>query len=93
MNYEELFSEALGYEKEISDVMRTQQKHYKNLCKNIEKGDLKNAVKDLTPIEALCKNFEDSLAAMRGLIENFDGREYMESGAFTDQMLEYCPPR
>jgi len=90
MNYEELFSEALGFEKEMSDIMRAQMKQYKNLCRNLEKGDLKNAVKDLSPIETLCNSFEDSLSKIRGLLENFDGKEYMQGGEFTVQMLEYC---
>ena len=90
MNYEELLTDAIGCEKEISDVMRSQSRLYKSLCKNLEKGDLKNAVKDLTPIESLCYNLEVSLAKLRDLIENFNGREYMENGEFSEQMLEYC---
>ena len=90
MNYEDLYAEAAIYQKELSDIMKAQLKHYRSLCKNLEKGDLKSAVKDLPPIEALCKNFEDSLSKARGLVENFNGREYMESGEFAAQMLEYC---
>jgi len=90
MNYEDLFSEAVACEKELSDALRLQQKQYKSLCKNLEKGDLKSALKDLTPIEAQCKNFDESLSKTRSLIEGFDGRAYMENGDFIAQMLEYC---
>ena len=90
MNYEELVTEAVEYEKEISDITKAQHRHYKSLCNNLEKGDLKSAVKDLTPIETLYRDFEEGLSKIRSLIENFDGREYMESGDFASQMLEYC---
>jgi len=90
MNYEDFYSEVSACEKEISGVMKVQSKHYKSLCKNLSKGDLKNAVKDQAQVGALSKDFEDCFSKLRGVVENFDGREYMQSGEFTTQMLEFC---
>jgi len=89
MNYEELYAKILVHEKEIKDMMATQQKLFKRITKNIENGDLKNAVKDMTLLRGVQADGLSASASMSETLERFDAKEYMASGNYAAQMLEY----
>ncbi|MCL1872670.1 MAG: hypothetical protein FWF85_00960 [Clostridiales bacterium] len=89
MNYEEFYAKAQVQEKEIRDMLANQQKFFKRMAKNLEKGDLKSALKDMTLLQGVQSDYQPATAFMRETLESFDAKEYMESGDYALQMLEY----
>ena len=47
MNYEELYAQYLVKDKELRELINSQQKYYKRISKEMNDGDVKNAVKDI----------------------------------------------
>lgn len=90
MNYEELFLEMQCQVKEMGDSLKNQQKAFKSLCKNLELGDLKSFTKDMATMESLYEGNEKNLQKMQETEQGFDAKEYIHSGDFADQMLDYC---
>lgn len=89
MNYEEFYAQLQIHEKEINDLLANQQKFFKRLSKNLEKGDLKNAVKDMMSLQSTQSDCQSAVNAMRETLDSFDSKKYMESGDYAAQMLEY----
>lgn len=52
MNYEELYQSVTVLEKGIKDRQSLGLKNFKNLCRDSEKGDLKNYAKDIAQLQA-----------------------------------------
>ena len=90
MDYEEFYGELQVKEKGIKDTIARQQNTFKSISKSAAKGDLKNLSKEIAAMEALISLHADCLREFRELAENFDAREYMQSGDFAKQMLSYC---
>jgi hypothetical protein len=90
MDYEQLYQQMQGLEKELKDKISTLQRNLKSVTKNSDKGDLKNLNKDLSQMlnavelcEGLIKDYQSTSA-------DFDVSAYMESGDYARQMTEYC---
>lgn len=90
MNYEELYTGLQDKEKQLKDTLSSMQKLIKNMTKESEHGDLKNLAKDIEAMAAANVQQAASLGELRNMVEQFDTKEYFESGAFTEQMLEQC---
>ncbi len=90
INYEELYTDIQACQKETGDLLISSQKSFKNLCKNADAGDLKSFTKDITLLENYCQDYANVLALLREKVENFDAKEYIESGDFASQMVSYC---
>lgn len=89
-DYEELYKQMLGGEKELKDKINGLQKLYKSLSKNMEKGDLKSWNRDLGTMRTLLKEQESLMEEMQKQVDDFGIRAYVESGDFVEQMLAFC---
>src|SRR5665648_916282 len=89
-DYEELYKQMLSVEKELKDKINSQQKLFKSLSKNMEKGDLKSWTRDLTSMRAYSKEQEASMDEMQKQVDEFGIRDYVENGDFVEQLLAHC---
>lgn len=89
-DYEELYKQMLGVEKELKDKINGLQKLSKSLSKNMEKGDLKSWNRELGTMRTLLKEQENLMEEMQKQVDGFGIRAYVESGDFVEQMLAIC---
>lgn len=89
-DYEDLYKQMLATEKELKDKINTQQKLFKSLSKNLEKGDLKSWSKDISALRAAVKEQETVMEGLQNQVDDFGIRAYVEDGHFVEQMLEHC---
>jgi len=90
MNYEELYDELQPLEKKLKDMVMAAQKLYKTLAKDTESGDLRDMGKTLAAFSELLDGQAAVTASIREAVDGFDGRAYLESGEFAEQMLQLC---
>lgn len=90
MDYEELYVQMQSLEKDFKDKLMAAQRAFRNLSKNSEKGELKSLSKDLSQMSTFIKDYESILEEYARLTDEFDAREYMESGDFARQMIVCC---
>ena len=90
MNYEELYAEYLLKEKELREQISEQQKCFKRLIKEMESGDIKNALKDMAALNEISRSSEQISGAMLDIAGKFDVNSYLSNGEFAEQMLSYC---
>src|SRR5680860_1482816 len=57
-DYEDLYRQTLSVEKELKDKISSQQKLFKSISKNMEKGDLKSWTRDLASMRGYLKEQE-----------------------------------
>lgn len=89
-DYEDLYKQMLSVEKELKDKINSQQKLFKSLSKNMEKGDLKSWTKDRATMHAYLKEQETLMEEMQKQVDEFGIREYVENGDFVEQLLAHC---
>ena len=89
-DYEDLYSQMLNAEKELKDKITSQQKLFKSLNKNMEKGDLKSWTRDLASMRAYLKEQETLMEEMQNQVDEFVIRDYVENGDFVEQLLGHC---
>ncbi|MHB8125260.1 MAG: hypothetical protein ACYDEJ_06365 [Desulfitobacteriaceae bacterium] len=89
-DYEDLFKQMVVVEKELKDKINSQQKLFKSLSKNMEKGDLKSWTRDLGAMRAYLKEQENLMEGMQTLVDDFGIRTYVENGDFVEQLLACC---
>ena len=90
MNYEELYTEYLLKEKELRSQINDQQKCYKRLVKEMETGDIKNAVKNMSALLESTRLLNQTGNDALNLAQGFDMNLYLSDGDFAEQMLLYC---
>lgn len=90
MDYEELYRQMQTLEKSFRDKLIVAQRSFKNLSKNSEKGDIKSLSKDLAQMRTFIEDYESVIDEYDSLISGFDAKEYMVSGDFAKQIVEYC---
>lgn len=90
MNYEELYDELQGLEKELKEKLASAQKLYKAILKETENGDVKSLSKDVQTLIETCENQGEVLKRLQAAVEGFDTEAYFENGEFASQMLDYC---
>ena len=89
-DYEDLYKQMLSVEKELKDKINSQQKLFKSLSKNMEKGDLKSWTRDRASMQAYLKEQETLMEEMQNQVDEFGIREYVENGDFAEQLLAHC---
>lgn len=90
MNYEELYAELVPLEKKMKDAAGNIQRLCKNIAKDTESGDLKDLGKMLSAYSELVRMQAELASSVRNIVDGFDGKSYLESGDFAQQMLECC---
>lgn len=89
-DYEQLYKQILNEEKELKDKLGIQQRLFKSMCKNMEKGDLKSWGRDRASLYACLKEQQVLLEEMEKQVDEFGIREYVENGDFAEQLLAHC---
>ncbi len=74
----------------MKDTVTAVQKLYKNIVKSTENGDLKSLLKDLESYKNVVETQAEVVATLTEEVKGFDGKEYLESGDFAQQMLQLC---
>lgn len=90
MNYENLYQSLQPDQKSLKESIASLQKLYKAISRELEGGDIKNLVKDLTSMKEAAGRLTSSLESYGDTVESFDAKEYFENGEFTEQMLAIC---
>ncbi len=90
MNYENLYQTLQPDQKSLKDALASLQKLFKSSCREMESGDIKTLVRDLSSMKDAADLLSSSLESLKGTIESFDSRAYFENGEFAEQMLAVC---
>lgn len=90
MDYEELYAKLQPLEKKLKEMNASLQKLHKNMVKDTEYGDLRSLSKNLAAYSELVEGQTKAAAEIRELVDSFDGKAYLESGDFAQQMLSFC---
>ena len=90
MDYEQYFSEAQTYAKALKEKTNAQSKAVNKIQKCIEDGDINALPKLFATIRDASSGLDESLKSLESLTSDFDGREYMSNGDFSEQMIECC---
>ena len=90
MNYEELYKDIQVVEKSLAEKFANNQKCFRKLTKNSEKGDLKSLEKDLAQMKSLLVECGEMVEKLSELTGSFDNAEYFINGDFAKQMIDYC---
>ena len=90
MDYEQFYTDAQVFIKEIKEKTDVQAKNVKKIQKCVADGDMTPLPKLFAVLRDAALKREDALERLQTLTESFDGQQYMSSGDFTAQMLECC---
>jgi hypothetical protein len=89
MNYEDFYQEYFEVEKINKDCIKNFSKFQKALAKHMAQGELKLVVQDLENIKNNNRVIEQTTKQLEVIIESFDAKDYIESGDWTNQMLDF----
>lgn len=89
-DYEDLIKQIDVFEKELKDKIGTIQKLFKNINKNMDKGDLKSWTRDVSGLMGSLQESESVLENMKAMVDSFEIRAYIESGDFANQLISSC---
>jgi len=90
LDYEQYYSDAQVFAKELKENTDAQSRNVKKIQKCISDGDINALPKLFTALRDTAREREDALGRLEVLTEGFNGQEYMSGGNFTAQMLECC---
>ena len=90
MNYENLYQSLQTDQKLLKDSIGSLQKLYKSLSREIEDGDIKNLMRDLSSMKETVARLASSLESFENIVDDFDTKAYFENGEFAEQMLAAC---
>ena len=89
MNYEEFYQRYIEIEKINKDSIKTFNRFQRALSKHISQGEIKLVKQDLENIKNNNAIIEESTKQLEELIDSFNAQEYIESGEWTNQMLDF----
>ncbi|PKL27603.1 MAG: hypothetical protein CVV46_10565 [Spirochaetae bacterium HGW-Spirochaetae-2] len=90
MDYELLYDQTQLLEKSWKEKTSLAAKLQKAITKELAAGDVKAATKDIAASIAVHEDIGRIVGELQQALAGFDAREYLESGAFTKQMLDLC---
>lgn len=90
MNYEDFFQKYIEIEKINKDSIKIFNKYQRVLSKHMAQGEFKLVQQDLENLKNNNKVIEESTKQLEELINSFNAKEYIESGEWTNQMLEFA---
>jgi hypothetical protein len=93
MNYEEFYGIYASLAEALGGQIAAHQKLLKRINKNVERGDLKAAARDLPVAGEIAAGCARDAAGLAEYIRSADMREYLESGDFARQLVELCGER
>ena len=90
MDYEQFLTDAQLCAKGVKEKTDVQSRAVKNVQKCLAEGDLYSLPKLFSTLRDASTAREEALIRLEDITSGFDGKEYMASGDFAAQMLEYC---
>lgn len=90
MNYENLYQKLQPGQKSLKESLASLQKLQKSLCREVESGDIKNVIRDLSAMKEAVGLLTKALESLEESVEDFDAKTYFENGEFAEQMIEIC---
>ena len=90
MNYETFLNNINSSTKELKDALGTLNKLYKSLSKDLENGDVKDLNNQLKTLEELIDNEKRICLELTAKAQEFNAKQYFESGDFANQLLDEC---
>ena len=90
MNYEELYSALQTTESDLQNGIRQAQKSGKQIVKDIESGDLRDAGKCLETLRNAIAAQQAAYDVLLSSLDGFDTKIYLESGEYAQNFLEAC---
>lgn len=90
MIYEDFYQSYLEIEKINKDSIKNYNKFQRALSKHISQGEIKLVAQDLENIKNNNQIIEQSTQQLEDLISTFNAQEFIESGDWTNQMLEFA---
>jgi hypothetical protein len=90
MDYEQYHSEAQTYYKELKEKTDVQLRIVKKIEKSISDGDINALPKLFILLRDATQARDEVLKNLEELTNSFNGQEYMSSGDFSAQMVDYC---
>ncbi|MBK5200680.1 MAG: hypothetical protein JJE21_04005 [Spirochaetaceae bacterium] len=89
MNYEAFYQEYIEIEKINKDNIKNFNRFQKSLSKHIGQGEIKLVGQDIENIKVTNQIIENTTTQLEALMGTFKSQEYIESGEWADQMLDY----
>ncbi|MGH4038239.1 MAG: hypothetical protein ACRQFF_10385 [Sphaerochaeta sp.] len=89
MNYEDFYQEYSNLEKINKDSIKSFNRFQKSLSKHMAQGEVKLISQDIENIKAINLVIEENIIQLDNLMNTFNAQEYIESGDWANQMLEY----
>jgi hypothetical protein len=93
MHYETFYEEYEAVSNQLKDQLTSQQKLLKRAEKSIEKGDVRVAIRDLSAINDTTNAYGQLAEELLKKTESLDMTEYLDSGEFARQLVEFCKLR
>ena len=90
MDYEDFYGEYAAAANTLEEQLSAQLRLLKRISKNIEKGDLKSTVRDLSSAKAAAEECVRLTCGAAERIESVDMADYLESGDFARQLVRSC---
>jgi hypothetical protein len=89
MNYEVFYQEYTDIEKKIKESIKSLNRFQRSLAKHMSLGEIKLVGQDIENMKVTNQTIENTNTQLETLISTFNAQEYIESGEWTTQMLEY----
>jgi hypothetical protein len=93
MDYEEFYGEYAELAGQLGGQIAECQKLLRRVSKNVERGDLRAAARDIPAINEAAASCSRGAGAIAGKIGSADMRGYLESGDFARQLVGLCGER
>ena len=90
MNYEDLIASVQGSIKKLTDSSASASRQIKSAAKQLDAGEVKALRATLADYLRALETQKEVCDAMLATVSEFDVKEYFASGAYAEQMLEYC---
>ncbi|MDD4082953.1 MAG: hypothetical protein WC162_05955 [Sphaerochaetaceae bacterium] len=90
MDYEIFYQEYVELEKKLKDNIKSLNRFQKALSKHMTQGEIKLVSQDITNIKETNEILETINVKLEELIGTFNAKDYIESGDWTNQMLDCC---
>ena len=90
MDYEQYYSDAQTYFKVLKEKTTAQSKNITKIRNSLSDGDINALPKLFAILRGAAQEREEALCQLEELTANFDCKEYMSSGDFSEQMIECC---
>jgi hypothetical protein len=90
LDYEALHRHYSALASAANSLFANALKSFRRMSANIDKGNLKDGVKEAAALGDAFAALQGALGGLRGVVSGFDQSEYFDTGEFTKQFIEAC---